>query len=316
MATNTISAEQLAEGSVVLVRGRLGFSRLSRLIEGAELATSDNRKIQNGMNAVGKPHTTATITEAEVIPKDAANPTTEETFVSERRYVSNKRPETGLNYSIDSKGSNLPIITVPDENGKTVPDDSGKELASGLDVTLALRVYKPKNYAKRGLSLDQVVVNEEVRYYTADTTTEELVARGLVSAAQPQAVAAGDNTVSTNAANTAAGSVDESTGTVYGEDGLGFPAPAQAPSQKAQPSTQPAQAQPAAATVTAQPAQAQEVQPQSEKTEDSLQEQLARLQAENAELKDYGSAVGAPAAVGNPWQEKQESQQAGITPQS
>ncbi|MEU8498931.1 hypothetical protein AB0C86_19745 [Streptomyces lavendulae] len=37
---------------------------LARLVEGAELVTSDHRKTTNGMNPVGEPHSTATITHA------------------------------------------------------------------------------------------------------------------------------------------------------------------------------------------------------------------------------------------------------------
>src|SRR6266540_3201781 len=142
MVNYSVSASELTEGELVLVRGKLGFSRLTHLIEGAALEASDARKVQNGMNAVKAPHTTATLTQAEIICKDSGNPTVEERYVAERRYASAKRPETGANYSIDSKGKNLPVIAVPGDDGKVVQDISGRELAQGLDVTLVLRVYK------------------------------------------------------------------------------------------------------------------------------------------------------------------------------
>src|SRR5437868_6703473 len=144
MANYSVAAEQVTEGALVLVRGKLGFARLTRLIEGAELQASDARRAQNGMNPVGVPHTTANVTVAEVICKDPANPTPEELFVAERRYASKKRPETGANYSIDSKGRNLPVIAIPNGEGQVVQDASGQELAQGLDVTLVLRVYTTK----------------------------------------------------------------------------------------------------------------------------------------------------------------------------
>lgn len=313
MANYAISANQLTEGTSVFIRGKLAFARLTSLIEGAALAASDQRKVQNGMSPVGKPHTTATITEAEVQFADPANPTVEEQFVSERRYTSKKNPASGANYSIDSKGTNLPIIAIPSEKGDGTydQDTSGQELAQGLDVTLVLRVYKPKNFANRGLSLDQVIVHETPRYYNAGgVASGELAARGIVFNTPPRAVQAQPGTES------AVGNGEEPVATEV-EDGLSFPAP------------QPAVAAPVAAPTPAQvhtqvatapvavlpeapaapvPAPVPAVQPQQETPE----QKLARLERENAELKNAGSAVGAPAGQG-PWGGSGDAQQAGIT---
>lgn len=301
MANYSVSAGQLTEGTSVFVRGKLAYARLTRLIEGAELAASDQRKVQNGMSPVGKPHTTATITEAEVQFADPANPTTEEQFVSERRYASKKNPDSGENYSIDSKGSNLPIIAAPAEAGDGTfdQDTSGQELAQGLDVTLVLRVYKPKNFNNRGLALDQVIIHETPRYYNAGgVDTNELKARGIVFNTPPRAVQA-------PAGGSAVGEADSSAGTEV-EDGLSFPAP--------QPEAQaPAPAQPTAVAPAAAPAS--EAAPA-----ETLEQKLARIEAENATLKDAGSAVGAPAtpaetATASPWNNQNDGndQQAGIT---
>ncbi|MDO5865134.1 MULTISPECIES: hypothetical protein [Paenarthrobacter] len=312
MANYSISANQLTEGTSVFIRGKLAFARLTSLIEGAALAASDQRKVQNGMSPVGKPHTTATITEAEVQFADPANPTVEEQFVSERRYTSKKNPASGANYSIDSKGTNLPIIAIPSEKGDGTydQDTSGQELAQGLDVTLVLRVYKPKNFANRGLSLDQVIVHETPRYYNAGgVASGELAARGIVFNAPPRAVQAQPG------AGSAVGNGDEPVGTEV-EDGLSFPAPqpavaapvaAPVPAQAhAQIPSEPiAAVAPAAAPV---PAPVAAEQPQQETPE----QKLARLERENAELKNAGSAVGAPAGQG-PWGGSGDAQQAGIT---
>lgn len=312
MANYSISASQLTEGTSVFIRGKLAFARLASLIEGAALAASDQRKVQNGMSPVGKPHTTATITEAEVQFADPANPTVEEQFVSERRYVSGKNPNSGANYSIDSKGTNLPIIAIPSDKGDGTfdQDTSGQELAQGLDVTLVLRVYKPKNFANRGLSLDQVIVNEAPRYYNGGgVATGELAARGIVFNTPPRAVQAQAQNGS------AVGNGEELVGTDI-EDGLSFPAPqpsvpvaAAAPVQVLAPAqVQAAPVQTAVAPQAAAPAPV--AQPQSETAE----QKLARLEAENAALKNAGSAVGAPAGQG-PWNGSGDasSQQAGIT---
>lgn len=297
MANYSISASQLTPGTSVFIRGKLAFARITSLIEGAALAASDQRKVQNGMSPVGKPHTTATITEAEVVFADPASPTTEEQFVSERRYASKKNPDTGANYSIDSKGTNLPIIAIPSDKGDGTfdQDTSGQELAQGVDVTLVLRVYKPKNFANCGLALDQVIVNEAPRYYSGGgVAAGELAARGIVFNAPPRAVQAQPGSGS------AVGNGQDPVGTDV-EDGLSFPAPvAAAAPQAAAPA--PAQAAPAQA-----PAQAPAAAPQAETAE----QKLARLEAENAALKNAGSAVGAPAGQG-PWNGSGE-QQAGIT---
>ncbi|WP_424863061.1 hypothetical protein [Streptomyces sp. MMS24-I29] len=318
MANYSVSASQLTEGSHVLIRGKLAYGRLTRPIEGAELEASDQRKIQNGMSPVGKPHTTATLTEAEVVFADPANPTTEEIFVSERRYASQKNPQSGPNYSIDSKGTTLPITAIPSDKGDGTfdQDTSGRELAQGLDVTLVLRVYKPKNFANRGLALDQVIVNETPRYYNAGSVaTSELAARGIVFNTPPTAMQASAGDATAGAAGAAAAT--EPVGTEM-QDGLAFPAP-----QPTAPAAAPVAAAPTAVAPTAvapTPATQAQVQPQAPARPETLEAQLARLQAENEALKNARSAVGAPASP-SPWNgqnggagdQQAGDQQAGIT---
>ncbi|MYR59332.1 hypothetical protein GTY54_24865 [Streptomyces sp. SID625] len=303
MSNYSISASQITEGKNVFIRGKLGFAVLARLIEGAELVASDQRKTKNGMNPVGKPHTTATITHAEVQFSDPNNPTLEEQFVAERRYDSPKRPETGPNYSIDSKGSTLPVIAIPSPKGDGTydQDESGQELAQDLDVTLVLRTYKPKHFNNRGLALEQVIVHEAPRYYNAGGIDQaELAARGIVLNGTPRPVQA------TPASTAPAVAVPVATEV---EDGLSFPAPQPASAPVAVAAQAPAQA-PAtavAAPVAAAPASAAApaLAPAQQET---LEQKLERLEAENASLKDAGSAVGAPVAT-----DPGPAHQAGIT---
>jgi len=309
MANYSISASSLTEGRNVFIRGKLAFARVTRLIEGDELARSDQRKVQNGMNPVGKPHTTATITHAEVTYADPNDPTTEEKFVAERRYTSKKNPDTGANYSIDSKGNNLPVILIPSESGdgSFVQDTSRQEFAQGLDVTLVLRTYKPKGFNNRGLALEQVIVHETPRYYSAGgVDSKELAARGIVVNGPIQPVQAqapaGDAAPVEDQGETPEGSVVE--------DGLAFPAPAPAQTPQAQAPAPQVQSQPQAAPQAAAPAPAPAAAPA--QAEETMQEKLARLEAENSALKDAGSAVGAPGAQG-PWGGQDGQQQAGIT---
>ncbi|MGT2527226.1 hypothetical protein ACU4GG_08480 [Streptomyces nojiriensis] len=60
------SAGPVTEGKNVFIRRKPGLAVLARLVEGAELVTSDRRKTTNGVNPVGEPHSTATIIHAEV----------------------------------------------------------------------------------------------------------------------------------------------------------------------------------------------------------------------------------------------------------
>ncbi|KOT57076.1 MULTISPECIES: hypothetical protein [Streptomyces] len=301
MANYSISASQITEGKNVFIRGKLGFAVLARLIEGAELVASDERRTKNGMTPIGKPHTTATIVNAEVQFADPDNPTVEEQFVSERRYDSPKRPETGPNYSIDSKGSTLPIIAIPSPkgDGSYDQDESGRELAQGLDVTLVLRTYKPKNFNNRGLALEQVIVHETPRYYVPGVDQAELAARGIVFNGTPRPVQATPASAATATAVPVATEV---------EDGLSFPAPQPASAPVAGAVQAPVQAVPATVAVApapvAAPAPAQEA---------TLEQKLARLEAENTALKDAGSAVGSPPAATDPWNGSGPVQQEGIT---
>ncbi|MFK0154185.1 hypothetical protein ACIQVK_19195 [Streptomyces sp. NPDC090493] len=299
MTNYSISASQIAEGKTVFIRGQLGFAVLARLIEGAELVASDQRKTQNGMSPIGKPHTTATIIHAEVQFADPRNPTLEEQFVSERRYGSPKRPDTGPNYSIDSKGSTLPVIAIPSSKGDGTydQDESGRELAQGLDVTLVLRTYKPQNFNNRGLALEQVIVHEVPRYYNAGGIDQAvLAARGIVLNGTPRPVQA----TPASAAPATAAAVPVATEV---EDGLSFPAPQPASAPVDVAAQAPVQAVPATAALAPAPAPA---------PQETMEEKLARLEAENASLKDAGSAVGPPVATG-PWGGSGPAQHAGIT---
>lgn len=296
MTNYSISASQIAEGKNVFIRGKLGFAVLARLIDGEELIASNQRKLVNGMSPIGKPHTTATIIHAEVKFADPNNPTLEEQFVSERRYDSPKRPETGPNYTIDSRGSTLPVIAIPSPKGDGTydQDESGRELAQDLDVTLVLRTYKPKNFNNRGLALVQVIVHETPRYYNPGGVDQaELAARGIVLNGPPRPVQATPAPVA---------SVPVATET---EDGLSFPAPQPASAPATVAAQSPVQAAPVTDTVPA-------ADPAPAPTQRELEEKLARLEAENASLRDNGSPVGVPVATG-PWDGSSQAQQAGIT---
>lgn len=304
MSTKQFQAEKLTEGSLVMVRGKINFARLTKVIEGEDLERANQTKVANGMSPVNTPHVTATLSEPQVLFADPANPTYEESFVAERFYVSKKNPDAGPLFNIDSKGNTPPTIAIPSPKGDGTydQDTSQQELANGLDVTLVLRTYKPKTYNKRGLAIEHVVVNEPVRYYSgAGSATQALAARGIVFNSPPVTLPPSTQEVPAHPDDNQVAVPPNS----QVQDGFVMPAPA--PSEPAPAAPAPVQAQ-APAQPAVDPAQDQVA---------ALQAQLAALQAENQQIKDEGSAFGAPAPQGdaqaNPWDDQagRQSQPAG-----
>lgn len=279
MTQHTVPAESLKEGSLIFVTGKLAFSRLAKPIDGQELAERVARQRAAGRTyPTTVPHTTVTLTDAKVLTADPTRATPEETFVHETLYVSKSGEHTGkTGYSIDNSGAGLPVVLAKDEqSGEYSQVVLEKDLAAGLDVTLVLNVFKSPKYAKRGVGLSQVLVNEPVRYYSSGVDTDALAARGIVVRGPVQTVTApAAEAAPAQAAPALAGPA--LVGTVIAEDGLPMPG-AFAPAQDAVP--------PAAET----PAQ-----------------RLARLQQEAQELQTSIQASGGgspfdavPAAAANP----------------
>lgn len=285
-----IEAEDLTPGAVVMIQGTITYSQLRTPISGQQLVERNKFRKHPAV----MPYTTITIGSATVLPNPAnPEPTTEEKFVAERLYIPAKHPEHGLSYTVDSKGS-LPQILVRNEQGHYAADTSTEELANGLNVTLVLRFYASKKYpdGKRGVSVAQVLVNEPVRYYTrSGVEANELAARGIVidgplPAATP--ITETPATAGEQAAPAApAPAVPADTGTVIDENGFAGPAPVAA---------------------TPAPAPVQAPAPVS----DPAAEEIARLKAEVARLKQPAPAPQAPAPVAagvsamgssNPWDE-------------
>lgn len=317
--------ENLTPGRQIYIRGKIRYSRITRLIQGEELTRSDARRVQNGMSAVGKPHLSISLTEPAVQYEDPKQPTYEDNFVNERFFTSKKNPELGPQYSIDPKGTDLPIIAISDDNGGYTQDTSGRELAQGLDVTILLRVYKPKSHPKCGLALEMVIVNEPVRYYSAGgPDLSSLAARGITFSTQPRKISASEANPS--------GDVPEIDGD---DEGYDLPQPQAAPAAgyPNQDQQAPAQQAPAAAPNTAvgyapqaqapaQPQQQTPAQPQAapaapaQMTREQLEEQLKALEAQQAgQAQAPAAPAGNPdsAITANPWPNSQRPAAPGIS---
>lgn len=281
MANRTVPAEALREGSVIFVNGKLAFSRLAQLVAGQALVESIARQRAQGRKyPTSQPHTTVTLTDAQVLFQDPSAPTPEETFIQESLYVSKSGENAGkVGYSIDNVGNSLPPVLVRNDDGSYDQVVLEKELATGLDVTLVLNVYKPRSYEKRGIGLSQVLVNEEIRYYTSGVDANVLAARGIIVNGPIKAIQV-DPAAIPEAAPTAA-----SVGTVI-EHGVPLPGPAAAP--VAQP-VAPAVPQPPAAPAPATPAM-----------DPAAAARIAQLEAELAAQRAAAAASGGASAFGAP----------------
>lgn len=167
MSNRTITTNQLTPGRIFLVRGKVGFSRLTSRIEGEELQQDIQRRRSKGWLPIEKPYTTITINQAEVIVKDRNNIQPEEQYAIESLYTSSsQRGQGSYSYTANNKGTRaLPYIAVTRAGAQGVVDQIQPEgeLANGLDVTLVMRVFKGK--PNMGVSLDGVIVNEPIRYF-------------------------------------------------------------------------------------------------------------------------------------------------------
>ena len=165
MSNRTIQNNQLQAGTTFAVRGKLAYSRIVSKIEGEELERDIQRRKMKGWIPIERPYTTVTVNSAAVIYKDPNVKTPEEIYAEESFYTSQAQKAQGFSYTTNNKGNNLPWI------GQMKSDNSSQvdqiypegELASGLDVTLIMRVFQGK--PNKGVALDGVIVNEPIRYF-------------------------------------------------------------------------------------------------------------------------------------------------------
>lgn len=180
MSNRTVQLNSLTPGTEFMIRGKLSFSRITSQIAGEELARRIESAKRNGMIPVERPHTTASITNAQVVYKDANNKTPEEIYAEESLWQSSSHPERGYCYTAYNKGSYLPRVGTLAGDGMTVNEIVPEnELANGLDVTFVIRVFKPKTQRNNGTSLEGIIVNEPIRYYDGNAMASALSGHGL-----------------------------------------------------------------------------------------------------------------------------------------
>lgn len=283
----TIPAERLREDQTVIVRGHISYSRLAKLIDGAELVRSiESARKRGSLYPTDKPHTTISLVDARVVPLTPGSPTLEEQYTAEKLYQVKSGDNAGkTGFSIDDKSPNLPPVFEPHDDGKGGTEHRQvileQDLDSGLDVTLVLRTFQSGGYAKKGLGIQQVILNEPLRYYnSASINTAALSALGITIAGPVQRVSGAEAASRVpDAPVQDEGSLPEGTQVV---DGLALPGPvasAPAPAVFQQPVAQAAPvAEDPAAEITRLKAQIAAGAPPVETPE----QELARLRAQVA----------------------------------
>lgn len=179
MANRTINTQSLTPGELFCVRGKLTYGRLAKQVDGEELEKDKQRRAARGMRPIERPYTSATITDAYVPVKDKNNPTLEERYAQESLYTSHANGSHGFNFSAVNRGNRLPWIGVRDSQDPMKIEQLmlPNELASGLDVTLVMRVFQGK--PNKGVTLDGVILNEPPRYFASADPTASLSALGI-----------------------------------------------------------------------------------------------------------------------------------------
>lgn len=189
MSNRTVQNSQLTPNTAFYVQGELGFARITSQIAGEELRKSDERRSARGWLPVGKPYTTATVNKAQVLMKNPQAPTTEETYAQESLYTS-KNSDGGYSFTCNNKGKFLPWVGQRNEDGSVDQIVPEGELASGLKVTLCMRIFAVRGRMNKGVTLDGIIVEEPIRYYTNNQAGAMLAESGIAFHANPEAEAA------------------------------------------------------------------------------------------------------------------------------
>lgn len=193
-----MSLNSVPVGSTIALRGKVGWSHISVLYEGDELAReNENRTKIMRVQSTLPPHTRLSLEHCEVLEQDPNTTTPLGEYLNSRLYMRRNKPNCGKCYDAISKLKTPPKVykANPDGSADELVLAEGQELAQGLDVTVFLRVYKPKNFAvNNGLAFDSVVINEAPRFFEKggrNTIANAMAAYGLtISNKEPQPVVA------------------------------------------------------------------------------------------------------------------------------
>lgn len=237
---NPISNKDIIPNELVIVKGKLNFSRLSKQIAGEALAQENARRKQQGRPTIDRPFTTVTIDQAQILPKNPSQMTVTEAYVQGRFYASkSSRSLGGMSFTVNNKTRALPHVGLMDL-GTGVIDEIKLEsdLDGGLDVILVLRSFAGQQ-GNNGVSLDWVIISE-LRYYNRGASLDSIL--GVIGATAVNALPAEAQKINSDAAAPAIAA------NAFGDDlPFGEPEPAQqntAPVMNANPFSAPQQPTP------------------------------------------------------------------------
>lgn len=187
--TKTINVNNLQPDTVYFVRGKVLFSRVARQTTDAERDEwNKTRKFK-----IDKNYTTLRISQATVIARDPNNPTDAEIYASERLYNTSSPDVVNPCFTAINKSPSLPDVFVLNKaTGAYDPVTLDAELANGLDVTIAMRVFGTSG--NNGVTMAQIYVNEPLRVFDSNrsstvVTNAAAAALGIVFSAPAPAPA-------------------------------------------------------------------------------------------------------------------------------
>ena len=106
---NKILPNQLKENTLVKVLGKVTFSRVTRKVDGDELAKENARRQSHGIPPYSGPFITITVENARIVPENPNMMNLEEQYIQEKFYAKNNTPGV-MCYSYNSTSSSFPRL--------------------------------------------------------------------------------------------------------------------------------------------------------------------------------------------------------------
>lgn len=183
-----ISASQIRPGATIILRGQIEYARVRSLLGPADIEKLNRARTKSEPLDVNKPITRLALHHAEVVPQAPdGQMTPEEYYVWERMFETPDKPELGRRWSIDNKGTVLPVLLkAVDGTARQITDDEIPASPTSLPteperdqlVTVVLNVYDTKRVNK-GIGIQAIIFNEEPRWYTGSSSVNNIALAAL-----------------------------------------------------------------------------------------------------------------------------------------
>ena len=183
-----ISASQIRPGATIILRGQIEYARVRSLLGPADIEKLNRARTKSEPLDVNKPITRLALHHAEVVPQAPdGQMTPEEYYVWERMFETPDKPELGRRWSIDNKGTVLPVLLkAVDGTARQITDDEIPASPTSLPteperdqlVTVVLNVYDTKRVNK-GIGIQAIIFNEEPRWYTGSSSVKNTALAAL-----------------------------------------------------------------------------------------------------------------------------------------